>query len=100
MPNTYDIGDVVRCQAVFTDVNGAAFDPTTVTAKYQDPAGNETTLVYLTDVEVIKSATGTYYVDVPIDERGAWFYRFEGLDGSGDEQGAGEEKFLVRKSEF
>lgn len=94
MPNTYDVGDLVRVSGSFTDSDGTAVDPTTLTVYYKDPSGNVSELVNGTDTDVVKSATGNYYTDISIDEVGRWYYRFK---GTGSAQAAGETFFLVRK---
>lgn len=96
MAGTYDKGDRPRCQAEFK-LSNVLTDPTTVTFKYKKPDGTIVTLVYGTDVSLVKASTGIYYVDVDIDASGQWFYRFE---GTGTVKAASESKFTVRVSEF
>ncbi len=55
-------------------------------------------MVYGTDAELVKSATGVYHVDVDADEAGIWRYRFE--SGSGVGQAATEGHFKVRNSYY
>lgn len=97
MAGSYDKGSQVKISCTFTDVNGVAVDPTTVTVKYENPSGTETVFVYGTDAEVVKSAVGVYYVLVDVDETGTWYYRF---DGAGAAVAASEAEFYVRSSEF
>lgn len=61
--NTYMSGTLVRSKAAFTDVTGAAADPTTVTLKYRKGAGATTTVVY-PSAPIIKDATGAYHADL------------------------------------
>ena len=49
-----------------------AIDPGTVKFQYQTPALVTTTLVYGTDLAVIKLAIGQYYVDMDYDTSGDW----------------------------
>ena len=93
MANTYDVGDLVRVTGTFTNSAGAAADPTAVLFKYKDPSGNKTTLTYGTDVSVVKSSTGVYYVDVNVDEIGYWYYRWQ---ATGTGQSAGESYFIAQ----
>ncbi len=95
MANTYDIGDLVRITATFTDAAGDATDPDVVRMKYQDPSGTEAT-----DSNPTNSATGVYYADIDVDEAGTWYYRFEGETSGGSPQGAYEAFFYARASEF
>ena len=102
MPNTYDIGDLVICKALFTDVDtGALQDPSTVTFKYKQPDDSVTTRVY--PVNVVKIATGHYEASVDIAAalprpQGEWFYRWAGSGAVG--QSAAEGRFMVRATHF
>ena len=71
----FDYGDEVRVQTTFSDVDGLATDPNAVFFKFKDPSGNITTYTYGVDSELIKSATGVYYVDLDLDESGGWRWR-------------------------
>jgi hypothetical protein len=93
----YDKGDQVRVSATFKNIAGTATDPTTVVAKIKDPSGNVSTYTYGTDAELIKDATGMYHIDVDIDERGLWYYRWE---ATGAVKTAEESTFTVRQSQF
>lgn len=97
MANAYDIGDVIRVTGTFTDADGTAIDPDTITCKVKDPSGNIASYTYA-DSEVTRSDTGVYYVDVTIDEAGDWWYRFEST-GTG-KTAAGETYFWARVSKF
>lgn len=92
MPSIYDKGDVVRCSGAFTDSDGVAQDPAAVFCEYRDPSGNVTDLEYGVDGELVKSAVGSYYVDVDADEVGFWYYRFY---STGTGQAADEDVFRV-----
>ena len=91
MPNTYDVGDLVKVTGTFTDSDGNAVDPTALTVYYKDPSGNISELVYLTDTDVVKASTGVYTANV--DVSGRWYYRFK---GTGSAQAAGETFFMAR----
>ena len=95
--NTYDVGDLVRCDGVFTDADGGALDPDTVTFYVRTPGAITTSYQYSVDAEVVREEAGTYYVHVDVDEPGRWYYRFE---GDGDGQAAGETYFNVATSKF
>lgn len=90
----YDVGDLARVTAVFTDgETGAAVDPDTVSLQYR-PDGDETiTLVYGTDAEVVKDSTGHYHADIDLDSAGTWRYRWQ---STGEGQAAEEGYFMVR----
>lgn len=93
MATTYDLGDLVRITGTFTTAAGVATDPTAVLCTYTDPSGDATTLTYGTDVALVKSSTGVYYVDVNADEQGVWEYRFY---ATGTGQAADEGSFIVQ----
>lgn len=97
MANAYDVGDLVRCTAVFADSGGVAHDPDTVYFQYKTPAGVVTTYQYGNDVAVERSTTGTYHVDLDITASGLWYYRFY---ATGEGRAAGEAWFQVRLSQF
>lgn len=93
MANSYHVGSQVKCQGTFTDSNGDNTDPTTVVFKYRTPGGTTTSYTYLTDAEVVKSATGVYYVLVSITSAGVWWYEFSST-GTGQ---AASEAYLEAK---
>ena len=94
--NTYDVGQEVRSNVTFT-VGGVDTDPTTITFRYLDPAGNATAWVFGVDPEVVQDAVGQYHADWTLDEEGGWYYRWE---GTGTVIAAAERYFEVRESKF
>lgn len=95
---TYDIGDIVRVKGVFQRKSDLALiDPATVKVRVRNPQRVITVYTYGVDAGVIRSATGTYYLDVTINKVGKWSYRWE---GSGANQAAEEKTFEVRPSDF
>lgn len=95
--NTYDIGDKVRIQGAFSDLSGAAVDPTTVECSVREPDGTITTYAWPADPEVVRLAVGEFAFDLPVDAAGVWAYRFA---GTGPGHAAGERQFAVRRSYF
>lgn len=93
----YDKGDAVRFKATFTDVDGAAADPATITLEVKNPAGTISTYVYGTD-PITRESTGVYHYDKTIDQTGIWYYRWVGT-GTGS-QVAEESSITVRSSQF
>jgi hypothetical protein len=69
-------GTVIRETVTFTNAAGTAVDPDTVTFKTCSPSGQKASYVYLTDSNVGKSATGSYYADFTPDKTGRWFYQW------------------------
>lgn len=97
-PGRYYPGSPIRLTITFTDANGAAVDPATVTVKIQDPLGNTATYVYGTDANVGRTATGSYFADVTPDQGGRWFTRW--ITTGASTTFATEDSFLVQRSPF
>ena len=95
--NSYDKGDTVRCTGTFTDSDGNEQDPSAVFFEFNTPAGVNTEHQYGVDAELVKSATGVYYVDIDANAAGIWAYRFYAT-GSG--KAASENKFAVKETDF
>ena len=93
----YDKGDRVQFTAAFTNLAGAAADPTTIRFKVKRPDLTETTWVYGTDAQVVRDGVGAYHAEVDFDQSGDWTYRWE---GTGAVQSAGERAVIVRASAF
>jgi hypothetical protein len=83
----YIEGTTIKTSAVFKDVNDALVDPADVKILTKDPDAIVTTLVYGTDVELVKDSTGNYHAFVTLDKAGKWIFRWEssGQTGSVDE---------------
>jgi hypothetical protein len=97
LANTYHVGDLVRITGTFENSAGTDIDPSVVRAQYKDPSGAIISLQYGVDAELVKSATGVYYVDIDADAAGIWYFR---MYSTGTGQGANESYFLVAESEF
>lgn len=95
--NVYDIGNLIRCPAVFRDSTNVAIDPTHVYFEFKTPASVTTVYTYGTDAELVKSSTGHYYVDVDGDEEGRWYYRWY---STGTGQAASESSFTIGETAF
>lgn len=93
----YDVGDKIRLTHTFTNLAGVVTDPTAVTFKMKKPDGTTTTYVYGTDAELVKSATGIYYVDWTFTMADSHKYRFA---GTGTVTTSDEGTILVRRSWF
>jgi hypothetical protein len=98
MTNAYELGDLVRCTGELATSEGVDTDPSgDVIAQIKAPDGTETTYTYGTDGELVKLATGLYYVDVDVTAGGRWTYRFH---STGAGQAAGESFFRAKRSAF
>ena len=93
--NLYFVGALVRTGAVFRNSASVAVDPDVVKFKVRTPAGVVTTYTYGPDNQLVRTATGTYYVEVSAAEQGTYRYRYEST-GSG--QAAEEAEFKVQSS--
>lgn len=90
-------GALVKINCLAENLAGTAIDPTTLTCKIRKPDRTVTTYVYGTDVELVKSATGTYYVYFSVTLDGVHRYRFS---STGTGQAANEAEFEVLPSDF
>lgn len=97
MTNEYDRGDLVRCSGVFTNITGAAIDPSVVNISVKTPEGVISTRTFGTHAEVIKVSTGSYHLDVDANESGTWYFRWH---STGVGQSAAESAFIVKRSQF
>lgn len=98
--NRYDVNDLVRVTALFKNAAGTLIDPSgTITFKYQDPSGNESTDTYFggTTASIVREATGTYHLDIDVDEAGVWYYKAKAV-GTG--QAADEQMFVCDATVF
>jgi len=97
MPNSYDVGDQVRCSGTFSDVDtGALVAPATVVFQYKDPDANITTLT-TPDVLISNPSTGLYQSVVDADDEGEWYYRWS---STVDYKAANWDKFFVKDDPF
>ncbi|MGH9766104.1 MAG: hypothetical protein ACREAB_01615 [Blastocatellia bacterium] len=95
--NVYDIGDVVRVSATFTNQVGAPVDPGGVTLKVKNPVGVKTSYVYVVDLALIRDSPGNYHLDLEPAIQGVWTYRWE---GTAPNKGAEEASFQISESAF
>jgi len=76
--DNYFQGSRVRLKATFEDETHTLADPTTVTAKVENPNGTVTTYIYLTDAALVRESVGVYHLDIDVNVAKTWYYRFEG----------------------
>lgn len=93
----YQKGDLVRCSGNFKNSAGSDIDPTTVSFKFTTPGGVATTYLYGTDAQVVKDSVGNYHVDLSVNQRGDWHYRWE---STGTGQAAEDHQFTVAPSAY
>lgn len=73
-----NIGDVRRVSVAFTNLAGAAADPTAVLLYVKKPGVGYTTYTYGVDVSVVKDSTGNYHADLTLDTVGMWLFEWAG----------------------
>lgn len=83
----FDIGDVPRLTARFTDAANAPANPGAVALRIRKPDGTVLTPTPLSDT------IGTWYHDVSVDQSGWWAFRFI---GTGANAASEEGRFFVR----
>ena len=92
-----DKGDLAHCAFTFATSAGAATDPTVVKFSYRKPGGTSTTtLTYGVEVALVRSAVGSYYVDLDMDTVGLWHVR---AYATGTGQSAVTDTIFVKDSE-
>jgi hypothetical protein len=99
-PNEYPINTTITASALFTDAQGAAYDPVALRFLYGRAVGgliaNPTILIYGTDAGLVKDGTGRYHATFTPDAAGDWGYRYEDTNL----KTAAEVRVLVQESLF
>lgn len=83
----FDLGDLMRVSAVFTDLSDNLVDPDTVTFSVLHDDDEAISYSYGTDIEVVQDGVGEYHLDISLDDTGFWRVR---VASTGDGQGAEE----------
>ena len=97
-PGKYYPETTLQIEVSFTDEDGVAVDPSTVTFETMSPCWVRQTYVYGTDNEITKPATGNYVAEISPGEAGRWNYRWV-TTGSGTAL-VTEGDFLIQDSRF
>jgi hypothetical protein len=92
----YDVGDGVEVRSAFTNLAGAATDPTTITLKVRKPDATISTYTYAA-AQLTRESAGVFVKSITLDTSGVWTYRFE---GTGAVVAADEELLVVEASSF
>lgn len=90
----YQVGDLLRLKATFTDVDGAVADPSTVTVTVLAPSGTETEKTYAAG-DLVRVSTGIYYYDFTVTESGRHYFTW---DAGGAYVASDQGAFQVAKS--
>lgn len=95
---SYSIGTKIRFTATFRiEATQALVDPTTVTFRFRNPSGTETSYVYGVNVELVRDSLGVFHVDLTPNASGSWYRRWI---GTGAAAVAKESSFAVDKTFF
>lgn len=78
IPSYVQVGNRVRVTGTFTNAldSYAAIDPGTVFVKVVHPDETVDSYQHGVDAEVVQSGVGIYYIDITIDTRGEWRFRW------------------------
>lgn len=90
----YDIGDLAKVSAAFTNAAGAAIDPTVVKLTVKKPDGTLTTYTYGVGDTIVKDSTGNYHANIDLTLAGTWRYRWF---STGTGQAAEEDDLFVQE---
>jgi len=94
--NTYVGGTTVEIILRFTDADGAAVDPATVTAYIKTPAGTVTTYTYGVDSALTKVTTGVYKLAYTLATTAAAGTYWYGARGAGTYNATNDGCFTAR----
>lgn len=78
LTNAYLIGDTVVLGATFSDADGVATDPDTVTARVLKPDGTIDEYEYESPSDIVRDATGVYHLRIVATQSGVWCQRWIG----------------------
>jgi hypothetical protein len=74
---TFHIGDTIRIQCEFKNIERVLTDPTTVTLEIKTPGGTTTSYTYAAG-QLGRAAAGRYYFDLALSAANTWEYRWVG----------------------
>lgn len=76
--DSFYIGQQIKIDAAFTNLAGAAADPTDIVAEVRTPSGEIDVYTYGTDADLTKLSTGSYRLLYTVDDDGLYHWRFAG----------------------
>jgi hypothetical protein len=77
----YDVGDLVRFAATCQASGGGFADASSIYFLYVRAQGRATHLYGVAPSQIVRAATGCYFIDVTIDSPGGWAVRWEASGG-------------------
>lgn len=81
---TWDRGDTIRINNIYSDIDDIVYDPETIELRIYDPTGSLNSTVTYAASEIIRSDEGIYYYDfdIPTDAIiGSWITKWIGIAG-------------------
>lgn len=90
----YEIGQLIRITAAFTNAADQPFDPGDVYVTVTPPTGSPHTLHYGVDGDLVKDSVGNYHYDQPAEVAGIYDFRWYST-GSG--RAASKGRFIVEQ---
>lgn len=97
MAGSWLVGEVTRLRLEILDAEDLPADPSTLRLKVKTPGGVVSVYSWPFAPELVRTAVGVFYADVPLLEPGTYAFRFE---SDGPLMGASERLLSVRKSVF
>jgi hypothetical protein len=91
--NVYEIDTLVKVASAFTQLGGAAVDPTTVTLYVRDPTGAESTTPM---GSLSHDGVGVFSCGINANISGVWTYKFQAAGNV--ETTSPDTRFLVQSS--
>lgn len=91
---TFDIGDIVKIKNEIKNEDGDFFNPDALSVTIKKPNGSVSTLVYGTDLQLVRSDVGRHFIRITIDMAGEWTIRWF---STGDGQASQEDTLAVRE---
>ena len=91
--NVYEIDTLVKVASAFTELGGAAVDPTIVTLYVRDPSGTESTIPM---GSLGHDGVGVFSYGINANISGTWTYKFQGAGNV--ETTSPDTRFLVQSS--
>lgn len=91
-----DLGDSIRLNGTYTDIAGAAADPTAIVLTIKEPDGVVVTKNYPTPADITRTALGVFYYDFAITKAGRHVANWT---GTGAVATAEEIEFYARRKE-
>ncbi len=94
MTDTFDVGDIRRLTATYTDFAAAVADPTAIVLTIREPDGVLVTKDWPAPADITKDSTGVFHYDFTIAKEGRHVVNWT---STGAVVAAGESEFWARQ---